>query len=76
MDHLTNDQKKEFITKEFSTVAEGRQTLGRNTTGTYSCNHNKQTISFLLELLLGKVGFDQNDPQLTDLLDDADMICT
>jgi hypothetical protein len=41
MDHLTNDQKKEFITKEFSTVAEGRQTLGRNTTGTYSCNHNK-----------------------------------
>jgi hypothetical protein len=39
MDHLTNEQKKQFITDEFSTIAGDHQILGCSTEGAYNCNH-------------------------------------
>jgi hypothetical protein len=43
--------------------------------GTYSYNHNNRTIILLLALLLWILGFDSNDTQVSDLLEDPDMIC-
>ena len=75
MDHLTNDQKRQFLTNEFSTISEDHETLDRDKTGTYSYNHNNRTVIFLLALLLEKLAFNSNDTQVSDLLNDADMIC-
>ncbi len=75
MDHLTNDQKKQFLHDEFSRISQGHETLDRDKAGTYSYNHNNRTIIFLLELLSEKLAFNSNDTRVSDLLNDADMIC-
>jgi hypothetical protein len=75
MDHLTNEQKKQFITDEFSTIAGDHQILGCSTEGAYNCNHKNWRINFLLAILLEKLGFDQNNTQVSGLLNDADMLC-
>jgi len=71
MDHLTNHQKKQFLTDEFARISQGHETLDRDKAGTYSYNHNNRTIIFLLALLLDKLAFNSHDTQVFDLLNDS-----
>jgi len=41
MEHLTTNQKKQFIIEEFPKIAtQGRQTIDHKTASKYSYNHN------------------------------------
>ncbi|CAF1240428.1 unnamed protein product [Didymodactylos carnosus] len=57
MDHLTNEQKKQFVRKEFSKISKGNLTI----------NHDEAV------LLLERLDIDSNDNELSGLLHDADM---